>query len=372
MEEMQTVQLVVAVIPSLNPNDRLRLTVQGLFEKGFSRILLVDDGSDSAHRALFDELGQMPGVTVLRHEVNRGKGEALKTAFSHIHSEWKDAAGVVTLDGDGQHRADDVVRVVEEMLRRPDHVVLGVRDFSSPDIPKRSRNGNRMTCRVFKLFCHLEISDTQTGLRAFSAEKLPWLISVAGSRYEYETNVLLDMGKKKIPYAEVKIETIYLNENEESHFRPIRDSVRIYWQIFGRLIKYACNSVFCVLVEGLIQTLLHSYWSLTIAAASPFLSAFFKELLDFLPSRLLSSILNYFLNRKLVFNDGERKKGSLIRYYILWTVQAIVTALATTALVQWVGGASGILYFLLTSLVKTVIFFASYFIQKNWVFKGSQ
>ena len=92
------------------------------------------------------------------------------------------------------------------------------------------------------------------------------------------------------------------------------------------------------------------------------------SLFDFLPARLLSSFLNYYLNKRFVFEEKKQSARSLIRYYILWIVQAIVTALATTGLNLALGGTSGIFYFLVTVFVKCVIFIASYTVQKKWVF----
>ena len=360
---------VTAIVPSLNPDEKLYRVASGLVGVGFTDILLIDDGSDDAHRGRFDECAVLPGVTVLHHEVNRGKGAALRTAFSFVLRERPDSAGVVTLDGDAQHLPADVLNCSLEMLKTPDSVILGVRDFSGPNVPARSRGGNHLTSWVFKTFCHLQISDTQTGLRAIPASLLPTMLDITGDRYEYETNMLLRLGQDKIPYREVKIETVYIEENQTSHFRPVRDSYRIYSLIFGRFVRYALSSVGCMIVEGILQTVLHTFWQSPFKdTVGGFFGLFLKELCDFLPARILSSILNYFINKKLVFGGQPEAKGSLVRYYILWAVQAVVTALCTTGIVTLVGGATGFAYFGLTTLVKCVIFFASYQIQKTWVF----
>ena len=360
---------VTAIVPSLNPDEKLYRVASGLVEVGFTDILLIDDGSDDEHRGRFDECAVLPGVTVLHHEVNRGKGAALRTAFAYVLENRPESAGVVTLDGDAQHRPADVMNCSLEMLKTPDSVILGVRDFSGPDVPVRSRKGNHLTSWVFKTFCHLKISDTQTGLRAIPASLLPTMLDITGDRYEYETNMLLRLGEDKIPYREVQIETVYIEENQTSHFRPVRDSVRIYSLIFGRFVKYALSSIGCMIVEGILQTILHTFWESPFKdTVGGFFGAFLKELCDFLPARILSSILNYYINKKFVFNGKKQAKGSLVRYYILWAAQAVVTALCTTAVVTLVGGADGFAYFCLTTLVKCVIFFASYKIQKVWVF----
>lgn len=366
------IQNIVAIVPSYNPDAHLLEVVEGLRNIGFARIVVVNDGSTPESVVWFERVSAFPEVSLAVHEVNRGKGQALRTAFAYVQEHFSACDGVVTLDGDGQHRSEDVAACAAAIYDAPDSVILGVRDFSLPNVPEKSRKGNHITSWVFKVFCHLKISDTQTGLRAIPTKLLPVMLDITGDRYEYETNMLLRMGNDHIPYVEVPIETVYIEQNQASHFRPVRDSVRIYSLIFGRLIKYGLSSLGCLLVEGTIQTLLHSLWQYTFNVSNAFLSLFLKELCDFLPARILSSILNYWINKKFVFDSKKQKKGSLVRYYALWSVQAVVTALATTGIVSLVGGATGILYFLLTTLVKTVIFFASYLIQKKWVFAEKQ
>lgn len=138
---------------------------------------------------------------------------------------------------------------VRQMLERK-QVVLGCRDFSLPEVPPRSLMGNRITCAVFKIFCGMNISDTQTGLRAIPMEYLAALTAVSGERYEYETNMLLALKDQGIPYGEVKIRTIYLDDNRGSHFHTVRDSWRIYKLILARFFRYTLSSLLCAVVDG--------------------------------------------------------------------------------------------------------------------------
>ena len=99
---------VTIVLPSLNPDDKLNKVVEGLLEAGFKDIVLVNDGSDEAHLEPFRQAGLHKEVTLLVHEVNKGKGRALKTAFSYVVNNRKDSAGVITVDGDNQHTVRDI------------------------------------------------------------------------------------------------------------------------------------------------------------------------------------------------------------------------------------------------------------------------
>ncbi len=100
-------------------------------------------------------------------------------------------------EGDNQHRAKDIKKCSETMVSTG-NVVLGVRDFTGDDVPARSKFGNNMTSGVFKVLCRLNISDTQTGLRAIPYKYLETFDKVEGERFEYETNMLLAFKKSII------------------------------------------------------------------------------------------------------------------------------------------------------------------------------
>ena len=85
-----------------------------------------------------------------------------------------------------------------------------------------------MTAGLFRLVTGQKVTDTQTGLRGMSTDLIPWLLNLDGNRFEYEFNMLLEGKKSGHQISEVPIETVYLEENESSHFLPIRDSISIY------------------------------------------------------------------------------------------------------------------------------------------------
>jgi len=219
----KTLTGVTVIIPSLDPDTRLAGVVQSLKEEGFDDILLVDDGSKPENKAFFPT---GDGITLLVHEVNRGKGAALKTALRYILQNRPDSRGAVTCDGDGQHLAKDARRVCEDMLQNGTYS-LGVRDFSLPDVPKKSRIGNRASAAALALVSGVSLRDTQTGLRAIPPSLLAPMAEVSGDRFEYETNVLLELKNMKAAYSQVTIETVYLDENKGTHYRPFADSIRI-------------------------------------------------------------------------------------------------------------------------------------------------
>lgn len=343
---------IYIIIPSLNPDNKLKKTVEGMLNTGFSHILLVDDGSDSEHKKYFPEENE--SVTVLTHKTNLGKGAALKTAFNYILDNVPDACGVITVDGDGQHTPEDTLKCADELEKKNGAVILGCRDFSGKDVPKRSRFGNKTTSFVFKLLCGISVSDTQTGLRAFPRSVLSELIKIKGERFEYETNMLLVLSRKGISFKEVKISTVYLEENASSHFRPIRDSIRIYHFILSFFMSSAISTVIDIVLFYILSRILSdSLGTATVLAATVL-------------ARAVSSFTNYIINKQKVFNS-EKIENSVLKYYALAIPQMLVSALIVTIL-KSIFTAGSFVSTIIKMIVDTVLFFISYRIQNCWVF----
>ncbi len=335
--------------------------ITGLEELGFDDIIVVDDGSDAGHRAPFDEARQRPSVTLLRHEVNRGKGAALRTAFSFFMENRPDRIGLVTADGDAQHRPADILACAQTMERLGDRIILGVRDFSQPQVPKRSRMGNRITSAVFLVLCGLRISDTQTGLRAFPRSVLPDMLTVGGDRYEYETNMLLAMKSFGIKHAEQPIETVYIEENRTSHFRPFRDSVRIY----ALILRFLASSMSSMLVD------IAAFYLLTRFLA-PSLDARFATIVCTAIARALSSAFNFTVNRRVVFRSGAPVAVTLLRYYALAVPIMLISGGCVTLLKFCFGATLPIAVTLIKLAVDVVLYIVSFRVQHEWVFGGKR
>ncbi|MBR5448101.1 MAG: glycosyltransferase, partial [Clostridia bacterium] len=142
---------VAVIIPAYKPDEKLLGTLSSLADTGFQKILVIDDVSGAEFEPIFEQVKTIQNCILLRHEVNRGKGAALKTAFRYFLDNLSDMEGVVTADADGQHLTKDIIATAEKMIKTG-KVVLGCRDFSQKDVPARSRNGNRITSAVFKIF----------------------------------------------------------------------------------------------------------------------------------------------------------------------------------------------------------------------------
>lgn len=220
---------MIVLIPSYEPDQRLVDVVAELRRQAPGwQIVVVDDGSSTRYAPVFTLTAAL-GATVLTHPTNRGKGAALKTGFAWV---LENASGqtVVCADSDGQHLVTDIVRVASAVREKA--MVLGGRRFTGK-VPARSRFGNAVTRHVFRALTGVQVYDTQTGLRAYPPELLDWLLTVPGDRFEYEFQALLRARTAGIRIVEVEIATVYEVEARSSHFRAVRDSVRIYAPLLG-------------------------------------------------------------------------------------------------------------------------------------------
>ena len=345
------------IIPAYKPDEKLLTTLNDAKNAGFNDILVVDDGSGSEFEEIFKSVTELSFCTLLRHPKNKGKGAALRTAFTYFLENRKEGLGVITADADGQHLTKDILSVAEKMIET-NHIVLGCRDFTAPQVPPRSKFGNRCTIGVFRLFFGMKISDTQTGLRAFPTSVLPDLIAIEGDRYEFETNMLFFMSRNSTPFEEVVIDTVYIDDNSSSHFRVIRDSLRIY----GLIIKYLFSSVGAMLIDNLAFFLLKQFPFITIAAIPQTFPAAFL-------ARVISSLVNYYVNAKVVFADVANKK-TLAKYYILAAVQIAVSAAVVFLLEKLLFVNLAIISTVIKMIVDTLLFFISFRIQHKWVFNS--
>ena len=229
-----------------------------------------------------------------------------------------------------------------------------------PQMPPKSRMGNRITSGVLRLFFGMKIQDTQTGLRAFPRKYLETVLKAEGERYEYETNMLFVINKYKIPLEQVEIETVYIDENKSSHFRVVRDSLRVY----GLILKYLCSSVGASLVD------VFAYYILKRLAWLAFLPVPLTFSCAFL-ARVISSLFNYFINAKVVFK-GKTGGRTIVRYYALAVLQIGVSALAVFGMEHVLHITTPGLSTVLKAIVDTILFFISFRVQHKWVFKEEQ
>ena len=336
------------VIPAYQPDNKLIKLVEKIHDKSDFKILIIDDGSSPACQKIFDKASQY--ATILRHEVNQGKGHALKTAFQFI-KEQNSYGTVVTADADGQHKIWDIFRTANKASENPNKLILGVRAFTGK-VPLRSRFGNSLTKVLFKLQTGVGVTDTQTGLRAFTINLIPFMLKIEGQRYEYEMNMLLE-ASKEYEILEVPIETVYINDNEDSHFRPIKDGLMIYKNIF----KFALSSLSSFVVDYIVYAIAILF--LPTAPTS------FRIFLANGLARVTSSIFNYSTNKKLVFKSEDSLVKTGMGYFGL----AVGLFVLDTLLIRLFYAVFGMNLLIVKIIVGILLFAVSWTIQKKFIFK---
>lgn len=230
---------IPVVIPAYEPDERLIDLVIQLQNNELQNIIVINDGSEVKYKYIFEKVREL-GVKLLTHEINLGKGRALKDAFLYCINTFPDLIGCVTADSDGQHTPIDIMRCMEELYKNKD-LILGVRNFGKKDIPSKSKFGNVLTRKIMKFLYKTDISDTQTGLRGIPADFMSYLLNVNGERFEFETNMLIE-ARGKANIREIEIETVYdSKENHTTHFRPIADSIKIYMIFFKYILGKPYN-----------------------------------------------------------------------------------------------------------------------------------
>jgi glycosyltransferase involved in cell wall biosynthesis len=343
----QGFQKIAVLIPAWQPDHQLSDLVSSLLTLEFGAILLVNDGSDPAHSRIFGTLASDPRVRIVPHAVNLGKGRALKTGFNEFLTHYPDFSGVVTCDADGQHRPEDVVAVAAALQASPGKLILGCRKFKGP-VPARSRFGNTLTRYVFAMLTGRKLTDTQCGLRGVPRQIIPRLMRLEGERYEYEMNVLADAAGS-CGIAEVPIETIYLDGNRSSHFNPVMDSMRIYFV----LMRFFLSSLISAGIDFVVFTAV--FWLTGNLPAS-------------VVAGRVSSLANFFLNRRFVFSNQGNLVTALSKYYVLVAVMGLASYSGIHLLAQVLGWN----VLLAKLLVETLLWLVGFAIQRTFIFRSGE
>lgn len=334
------------VIPAYNPDEKLISLVTNLQETINTQILIINDGSDESCQDIFERLKPNPHVKILTHAVNRGKGQALKTAINYylLNAPEKNP-GLITADADGQHLVEDIIKVMHTGSFKKS-VVLGSRAFDK-DIPMRSLIGNKLTKQLFYFFTGYKISDTQTGLRFFPKTILSNLLAIPYDRYEYEFAVLVHLAKNNETILEETISTVYLNDNKSSHFNPLLDSIAIY-SVF---LRFTSVSIVTALIDYIV-------FSISYLAGTSILGSFIF-------ARLIAGSFNFFTVRRLVFFARSDVYIQILKYITL-TITLMIISWGFTEVVNKVLGG----YVLAAKLfAESSLFFCSFAIQRFLIFK---
>lgn len=348
---------VTIIIPSYEPDDNLLMLCEDLINNGLNNILIVNDGSDKKYIKIFQTIENKLNIKVLHHKTNRGKGRALKTAFKYLlENVNEDFIGCVTADSDGQHTPKDIELCIEGLLSYKNSIILGVRSFDTDNVPTRSLIGNTITNKVFKYLSGLNISDTQTGLRAIPREYMKKSLKIEGERFDFETNMLLE-SKGVIDIKEIPIETVYHSKTDhQSHFNTFSDSIKVIEILFKYFIKYTFSAITSVILDLVLFFL----FSTLLQNRFPERYLFISTLL----ARIISATYNYLINYKFVFNSKTKHSNSLMKYGILALLLMIISGSMLTILANILSVPDVSIKF----IIDLLLFIISYYIQRKYVF----
>jgi glycosyltransferase involved in cell wall biosynthesis len=224
---------IAVVIPALNEALRIRGVVEGALAH-CPRVIVVDDGSDD------DTVAQLEGlpVTLLRHSERRGKGASLRDGFREALR--KGARAVVTMDGDGQHSADDIPRLLAAANRHPGCIVIGARLRRRSQQPLHRRLANEFGDWGLAWGTGYQIADSQSGQRLYPAA-VARLDDVPGEDFVFEAQIVISASRRLgVRCVSIPIESRYKSVHSQeqfraSHFRPLRD----LWRITSHIVLQA-------------------------------------------------------------------------------------------------------------------------------------
>ena len=349
---------VLVIIPALNPDAKLITYIDDLIRNKFNKILVINDGSVKECNNIFERINKKKECIIITHIKNEGKGKAIKDGLKYFlkMKNINEYLGVITVDCDGQHLIKDVISIYNEMKKDSKSLFLGARDFFSKDVPNKSKFGNKITSKTLKILYGKKIVDTQTGLRGIPTKIVKELVDLPGNRYEYETNMLIECILKKVNVMEIPIETIYIENNANTHFRPILDSISIYGRIFNSFLKYSAISIISFIIDivlfKVLLNLLKGIINNSLIIVSTILA------------RIISSFANFMLNKKISFKSKKKISNTIIKYYVLCVIQMLVSGILVSILYNWLG----ISEVIIKIIVDTILFFVNYKIQRLWIF----
>jgi glycosyltransferase involved in cell wall biosynthesis len=218
---------VVIVIPVYNEAAAIGGVIEDVRNHGFNRIIVVDDGSEDESYYV----AAAHDVLALRLKINRGKGAAVKTGI--MAANLLDADVVVTFDGDGQHDPADIAPLIAPILTGKSDVVLGSRLLNRDKMPRIKVLANFIGNCVTWLFYGLLVSDSQSGLRAYS-RYAALIIDTKADKYEYDSKVIREIKNNRLRFIEVPVHTRYTEYSNQKKNRQglVNGMVTLYRMVW--------------------------------------------------------------------------------------------------------------------------------------------
>ena len=333
------------LIPAYRPGETLPTLIAELRRRVTTPIVIVDDGSGAEFEPIFARATAYPNVHLVQHYTNLGKGAAIKTGLNDAMVHFRGCLGVVTADADGQHLAEDIIAVGARLEAEPRKLVMGVRSFDK-SVPLRSKIGNGATRVLMRLVVGQRLADTQTGLRGIPAELVPQLLRLPSSGYEFELDMLIVCKHQSCAIVEQPIRTVYIEGNQSSHFRPIADSMRIYFLLF----RFGLLSLLTAALDNLVFI---GAFALTGSIARSQIAG-----------RAVAMVFNYLGAHRAVFHSKQKHASVLPKYVAV----VIANGFASYALIQLLHSRFGIPTVPAKLAAEGLLFLMNFAIQRDLVF----
>jgi glycosyltransferase involved in cell wall biosynthesis len=214
---------VVAIIPALNAERTVPRVIEAARQQ-IEPVVVIDDGS----RDRTGDVARAAGATVLRHDVNRGKGAALKTGFRWARENGYD--GVITLDADGQHLASEIPKFLRQRQTGGEDLIIGGRAHLFGQMLPRRRNANRFSAWCIAKCSGVPITDSQSGFRFYSGRLIDG-IQLRTDGFDMESEVIVRAGRGGFRIVTIPIELGFVDGLSTSHYKPLKDTLRIAWTV---------------------------------------------------------------------------------------------------------------------------------------------
>ncbi|SHL37762.1 DUF2062 domain-containing protein [Flavobacterium saccharophilum] len=207
------------IVPTYNNHKTLRKVLDSVLD--FTpNVIIVNDGSTDE---TFEILQSYSQLTQIHHPNNLGKGRALRNGFRKaIEMKFEYA---ITIDSDGQHFASDIPSFIEEIQKEPNSLLIGSRNMTQENVPKKSSFGNKFSNFWFKFETGIKLEDTQSGFRLYPLNLIPKKFYT--NKFEFEIEVIVRSAWKGITVKNIPIQVLYDPAERVSHFRPFQDFTRI-------------------------------------------------------------------------------------------------------------------------------------------------
>lgn len=321
---------IVILIPAYNPVERIINYVKELKEKSYT-VIIVNDGSDKKYHTIFESL--VDDCEIINCPYSKGKGNAIKKGLSFIKVHNQDKKGVCILE------EDYPIDKIEKLNGLYEQNIFFVHT-----------KGKRFLSKIFSMIYHQEFKNVDSSLLGFSMKYIDQMLEVDENCYEVQA--LIECVQK-----EIQVEEIVIDQNKES-FHLKNKNRNILYVIFLHLFRFISSSIISSIIDVLLAWLLLDVLKLWMT------SDFWRIAMSSLIARVLSTIVNYVINKKYVFKERTESKQTGKRFLILTVA---ITVLSTL----FVYGTSS-LNIMSEKLAKPVgdllLFLLSYNVQMKWVF----